>query len=347
MNAHASPQLDPRAWLVWGLAASLPALTGRNPFMLFVTLFCVVIVRMAIGRSTESGPSTAGLIKLAAVFVAIGVMFNVLTVHSGDRVLATIPESAPLIGGDVTLNAVVFGILGGVAVLSLVITGLTVTANLDWATVMRLLPDSLVSLGVAGSIAFTFFPQTIASFRELREARLIRGAPLRTPRDYATLAAPMLASGLDRAVTLSELLETRGLGGLTVTAVRSTRRSLAMAFGLSALCASAYLFAVGKLPEAGVVLLVAMLAAAYVVRTAPEVSVRRTRFRAPQWTARDSIVAGGAAISMLGVVFTLAWNPDAIRYEPYPTLDAPVVGLPLMVALLGLLTPAYVASTSS
>jgi hypothetical protein len=161
------------------------------------------------------------------------------------------------------------------------------------------------------------------------------------------LAAPMLASGLDRAVTLSELLETRGLGGSSVAAVRSPRRSLAMAFGLSALCASAYLFAVGKLTEAGGVLLVAMLAAAYVVRTAPEVSVRRTRFRAPQWTAGDSIVAGGAAISVLGVVATLLWNPDAIRYEPYPTLDAPVAGLALIVALLGLLAPAYVASMPS
>jgi energy-coupling factor transport system permease protein len=347
MNANASPQFDPRAWLVWGLAASLPALTGRNPFMLLVTLLCVLIVRVAVGRSTEGGPSMAGLIKLAAVFVAIGVVFNVLTVHSGDRVLTTIPKSLPLIGGDVTLNAVVFGVLGGVAVLSLVITGLTVTANLDWATMMRLLPDSLVSLGVAGSIAFTFFPQTIASFRELREARLIRGAPLRTPRDYAMLAAPMLASGLDRAVTLSELLETRGLGGSSMPAVRSRGRSLAMAFGLSALCASAYLFAVGKLIEAGGVLLVAMLTATYAVHAAPEVSVRRTRFRAPQWTAGDSIVAGGAAISVLGVVATLLWNPDAIRYEPYPTLDAPVAGLALILALLGLLAPAYVAGTPS
>jgi energy-coupling factor transport system permease protein len=273
----------------------------------------------------------------------IGVVFNVLTVHAGDVVLATIPESLPLIGGDVTLNAVVFGVLGGVAVLSLVITGLTVTANLEWATVMRLLPDSLVSLGVAGSIAFTFFPQTIVSFRELREARAIRGAPLRSARDYASLAAPMLAAGLDRAVILSELLETRGLGGTASPVVRSPWRGLAMAAGLSALCASAYLFAVGQVYEAGGMLIVALLAAAVVFRSKPGTDVRRTQYREPKWTVRDSIVVGGAVFSMAGVVLALVVSPDAVRYEPYPTLDAPAASLPLIVALLGLLAPALTA----
>lgn len=347
MTLSAAQTLDPRAWLVWGIAASLPPLVGRNPFMLAVTLVSVVIVRVAVGRTIESGPSTAGLIKLAAVFVAIGVVFNVLTVHSGDVVLATIPDALPLIGGDITLNAIVFGVLGGIAILSLVIAGLTVASSLEWSTVMRLLPDSLVSLGVAGSIAFTFFPQTITSFRELREARLVRGSPVRTPRDFANLAAPMLASGLDRAVTLSELLETRGLGSTPAPARRSQWRSLSMAVGLAALCATAYLFAVGQLAQAGGALLAAVAAAVIVFRPAPRGQGHRTRYRIPTWTRRDSIVSAGAGVSISGVIVALIWNPNGVRYEPYPTLDPPLVSLPLIVALLGLLVPAFVSSRSS
>jgi len=347
MTISDAKSIDPRAWLVWGLAASLPPLVGRNPFMLIVTLLSVIIVRVAVGRSGQSGPSTLGLIKLAAVFVAIGVVFNVLTVHSGDVVLATIPDSLPLIGGDITLNAVVFGILGGMAVLSLVITGLTVSSNLEWPAVMRLLPESLVSLGVAGSIAFTFFPQAIASFRELREARLIRGSPLRTPRDYASLAAPMLTLGLDRAVTLSELLETRGFGASSSPGHRSQWRSMSMAVGLAALCTSAYLFAAGQLVRAGGALLAAMASAVFVALAAPRAKRRRSRYRVPQWTRQDSIVSAGSFVAISGLVIALAWSPKAVRYEPYPTLDLPLVALPLILALLGLLAPVWVTSASS
>ncbi len=40
-------RLDPRAWLLWGAAASLPALLGRNPFPLLMTLVAVLGVRIA------------------------------------------------------------------------------------------------------------------------------------------------------------------------------------------------------------------------------------------------------------------------------------------------------------
>jgi hypothetical protein len=46
---------------------------------------------------------------------------------------------------------------------------------------------------------------------------------------------------------------------------------------------------------------------------------------------------------MAGVVLALVVSPDAVRYEPYPTLDAPAASLPLIVALLGLLAPALTA----
>jgi hypothetical protein len=116
-----------------------------------------------------------------------------------------------------------------------------------------------------------------------------------------------------------------------------------MAAGLSALCASAYLFTVGQVYEAGGVLIVALLAAAAVFRSKPGTDVRRTQYREPKWTVRDSIVVGGAVFSMAGVVLALVVSPDAVRYEPYPTLDAPAASLPLIVALLGLLAPALTA----
>ncbi|MEZ4507398.1 MAG: hypothetical protein R2848_16495 [Thermomicrobiales bacterium] len=59
--------------------------------------------------------------------------FNLLTVRVGDRVFGTIPDWVPLIDGDLTVNSIVFGLLSGLAVLTLVLIGVTLAAVLDWA----------------------------------------------------------------------------------------------------------------------------------------------------------------------------------------------------------------------
>jgi hypothetical protein len=67
--------------------------------------------------------------------------------------------------------------------------------------------------------------------------------------------------------------------------------------------------------------------------------VRRTRYRSLSWKSTDWVVLGGAIVSALAILLV---KPEAVRYEPYPTLDAPVASVPLAVGLLGLLGPAVV-----
>jgi hypothetical protein len=99
-GARARP-LDPRAWLLWAVAASLPPLLGRNPWPLAATLLAVLGVcgARAVG---EAGARWRPLLRLALLFGAIGVLFNLLTAHVGDLVIATLPEHWPVIGGLVT-----------------------------------------------------------------------------------------------------------------------------------------------------------------------------------------------------------------------------------------------------
>ena len=311
-------------------------LTGRNPFALAMVLLATVAVREALPPDARSG--WAWIVKLGVVFAALSVVFNVLTVRAGNRAFGQIPSWVPLIDGSLTLNSVVFGLLSGLAVLVLVLVGITLAAVLDWSAVLRLLPQSLTGAGVAGSVAFTFFPQMVASYREIADAQAMRGVELRGPRDYLNMAPLLLSGGIERAVTMSELLESRGFGGAP-----APRRSLLMgllpALGLGALCVGVYLFAVGEPEPAMAGALIGSACLAVSVRSGRQTGVKRTKYRPLIWRGSDWVVLAGALIAAGSIL--LAERP-AVHYEPYPTLTPPVASLPLAVGLLGLLGPALV-----
>ena len=63
----------------------LVPLMGRNPFALLSVLLAVIAVREALPAEVRSG--WGWVIKLGIVFIAISVLFNVLTVRVGDRVI--------------------------------------------------------------------------------------------------------------------------------------------------------------------------------------------------------------------------------------------------------------------
>ncbi len=313
----------------------LVPLMGRNPFALLSVLLAVVAVREALPVEARAG--WGWVIKLGFVFGAISVFFNVLTVRVGDRVFSTIPAWVPLLDGDLTLNSVVFGLSSGLAIFTLVLIGITLSAVLDWSAVLRLMPQSLIGAGVAGSVAFSFFPQMVATYREIVDAQAVRGQELKGPRDYLQLGPLLLSGGIERAVTMSELLESRGFGGAPAQR-RSMPGRLAPAVGLALVCIAAYLFAVGAtLPAlAGALAAVALLAVA--VLAGRQTAFRRTRYRTLRWRGSDWVVLGGALASVATVLLV---GIDAIRFDPYPNLSWPIASMPLALGLLGLLGPAF------
>lgn len=340
-------RLDPRAWLIWGAAASLPALLGRNPFPLALVLIVATVVRLAWMGPAPSVVNWAVVARLIGLFTAIGVLFNVLTVRSGDRVIARIPNAVPLVGGAITLNALIYGLLSALAAITLVLVGATMAAGIDWTALVRMLPPGLTTLAVAGSVAFTFLPQTARAFVEIREAQAARGHRVRGVRDLLPLVTPLLNGGLERALTLAESLEARGFG-----APRNAHRQpsglarTAAALGLAAGVAAGYLFAVGRLWSAALAVLMASLCLTFVVRIARPSIVARTRYRETRWRRPDVAVAAASTIAALAVLASANLDSASLRYEPYPTLTAPSIGLPLLLALCLLLAPAAVATKS-
>ena len=339
----AEARLDPRAWLIWATAAFVPPLISRNPAILVMVLVAVLGVRAAWTPHVASTLAWRGIVRLAVIFALIGVVFNVLTVHIGDRVLARLPGAWPIIGGALTLNALVYGLLTGLALLTLVLTGTTLAMVLDWPALLRLLPPRLTTAAVAGSIAWAFLPQTVVALREIREARAARGYRGTGPAGFVSLLVPLLSGGLERALMLAEAMEARGFGATRGTSpAREPWRGWLLALGLTAGIVGGYLFAAGSGPAAWSSLLIGAACLIVAGRSSRLQSQHRpTRFRRSRWRHRESVIVVGAAIALGATAITFRLDAALFAYDPYPRLVTPAVSLPLLAALAALLVPAF------
>jgi hypothetical protein len=82
------------------------------------------------------------------------------------------------------------------------------------------------------------------------------------------------------------------------------------------------------------------LTAGLFTRSSGEPHLRRTRYRDPVWQRPEWIVSGSALAALVVEIAMPFRDPAAFRYEPYPSLTAPDISLPLLAALGLLLVPA-------
>jgi energy-coupling factor transport system permease protein len=333
-------RLDSRAWVLWGAAAVIPLLVARNPFVVFVVLVSVLAVRIVWASRARQG--WQWIVRVAVLFMAIGIMFNALTVHAGDQVLFALPDEIPLIGGRITLNAIAYGVVSGLAIVTLVLAGTTVAAGLIWADLMRSMPPRVAPIAVAGSVAWSFLPSAAQAFQEIRESQAARGHRIRGLRDLPPLVVPLLGGGLERAITMSEALESRGFGhsGTTAASSSASRWPLVGAIGSGLLMA--YAFAVGETTLAVSALALAIGLALVSMRISPAQGRRTTRYRASSWARPDWIVACTSLMALL-IFFWRNWAvPDAAVFNPYPRLSWPATDLWMLLGLALLIVPALI-----
>ncbi|MGN6484783.1 MAG: energy-coupling factor transporter transmembrane component T [Thermomicrobiales bacterium] len=341
-----APPFDVRAWMVWGASAFLIALLARNPFVLLELGIVALTVRFAC-VPPERLVGIGWMLRIAPLMLAIGVVFNVLTVRSGDRVLATLPESWPVIGGELTWNAFAYGVVSALALFVLLLVGTTLGALMRWIDLTRSLPQRIAPLAVAGSVAWVFLPELSRSFTDIRESMVLRGIPLRGPRSFLPLVLPLLAQGLERAMTTAEVLETRGFGGRPIP--DGGRRAggtadLALIVGLVGMAAGGYdLVSGGRiawpfLMAGGTAALVAGLL------RRPVADAPRTRYRMARWRWADTAICAGSMV--VAGVFLWRWiaQPGGLGFDPYPRLEWPTVDLVMMLVLPLLALPAAIVA---
>jgi energy-coupling factor transport system permease protein len=311
----------------------------RNPLYLGLILGWIGLVAYRRPRLIDAPPLPISPWKFGLVVMATSALFNGLTAHFGSTVLFQLPRSWPLIGGSITLEAVIFGLLNGVTLMGIYAAFSVINQTLSVRALIRLIPQTFYPVAVVAAIAVTFVPVTLRQLQQIREAQAIRGHRLRGLRDWRPLMIPLLVGGLERALQLAEAMTARGFASVTQP-VHEVKSQLAVAIGLLLLLTGWLLrlgweeiwLGTGMLLSGVTLILVTM---GVIGRRVP-----RTLYRPDKWHWRDSWVVGGLSLSALLFILPLSiFDRSSIFYYPYPSLTWPSWHGGILAATLGLLSP--------
>lgn len=337
-------KLHPLTWLAWLAAVLVPLSLSRNPWYLLLVLGILTLVNISLRPANENAPIPVSPLRFGLVVVTLSMLFNALTVHFGSTVLFRLPKLLPVIGGIITLEALVFGLLNGLVLTAIFLAFTLVNRALPVRALIQLIPRAFYPVAVVASIAVTFVPVTLRQFQQIREAQAVRGHRLRGVRDWLPLLIPLLVGGLERALQLAEAMTARGFAN-TTPSPHEVKTRLTIVAGLSLLL-SGYLLRLAWGQAAwGLIFLIS--GTGLIVGTLWLIGRRRphTIYRPTPWTRQDGGVLLGAALTVL--LFLLPWpglERSSIFYYPYPALSLPGFEWRLGLATLGLLGPALVMS---
>lgn len=331
--------IHPIAWLAW-LGAVLVALSvTRNPFYLALILLWITLVAVSSRPAAGASSILISPLRFALVVMTFSALFNMLTVHFGDTVLFSLPGFLPLVGGIITLEALVFGCLNGLVVSGLFAAFSLVNRLLPVRAMVQLIPRAFYPVAVVASIAVTFVPAMLRHFEQIREAQAVRGHRLRGLRDWLPLILPLLIGGLERALQLAEAMTARGFTGTNRPGNEITVR-LAMVGGMLLLLSGWLLRLAWRLEGPGLALLLS--GAGLILGMLWQVGRRssRTVYRPESWRPGDWAVAISAAAVAAAFLFHLpGLDRTTIFYYPYPTLTIPRFNAGMALVTAALLTP--------
>src|ERR1700719_3128819 len=102
--------MNPRALAAWSLSGIAIALATGNPVYRLLVVLCAINVLTALRRPLVS---LRGLLISLAVAAATAPAITTLASHTGAHPFLVLPAGIPVIGGALTLEAVVFGVATG------------------------------------------------------------------------------------------------------------------------------------------------------------------------------------------------------------------------------------------
>jgi energy-coupling factor transporter transmembrane protein EcfT len=338
---RASGPLHARAWLGWALGIAALASVTRNPFLLGGAALALAVVRAAMPRRAAD-PMLPPLGRVIAVVVLVAAGYNFLMAHSGDTVLLRLPSGWPLIGGPLTLEALAYGALTGLALALLLAVFATLRRALSARDMVRLVPRAFGALALVVAVALTYVPATLTELAAIREAQAVRGRRPKGPAGWLRLTLPLVVGGLERALTLAESLTARGLVGVPAASGGRWPDTLLLVVGVAAMLLGWLVPVVTGLSgrAGGLVVLAGMVPIVWTLARRGR-RLPHTDYRLAPWRATDSLVVLLAWLPLMLALVDSAGRL-ALAWLPYPALDLSPPPPMLVLALVGLAAPALV-----
>ena len=346
-------------WLMWLAAAAYLALVNHQPLVSILLILAAGSIFGVAGKRSALGQSWGTFLRLGLSVWLVALTFNLISTHAGRMVLVTLPRSWPLIGGPITLEALLYGLASGASLFAMLLVFATFNLAVDQHRLLRWVPSGLYQAGLVVSIALAFVPQMMASLQDIREAQRIRGHKFKGIRDLVPLFVPLITTGLERSMTLAESIEARGFGGVVETQDQSApagrgRLNAATLAGLLAMLAGLIWQAMKPQMRWPAWLTIGLgtalvLSALYMQGR----RVRRSHYLRELWRQRDTgvCVCSGASIGI--VAYMQATAPLSLWYYPYPPYSPwptfpPLLGIAAVIlAAPALLWPAQMRRAAS
>jgi len=341
------------AWLAWlGAVLAITAST-RNPWYLALLLLWVAVVsytathqlRMWEAQGWATPMPVLSPWRFAVVVIPLAALFNGLFVHVGDNVLFAMPAWIPVIGGNVTLEALLYGALSGVLLTAIFAAFTLFNLVTPVRDLIRLAPRAYYPVAITVAIAITWVPVTLRQAVQIREAQAIRGAALKGVRGWLPLFLPLVSGGLERALMLAEAMVARGFAATdnSSPAKGAWVTQTGLILGLLLVLCGWLLRLVWAMPwTGGALLFVGLILLGAVIWQAGRATIR-TEYRPAPWDADEWCVAILAAITAAIFLLPLPGIDRAsLYYTPYPALAMPIFSPLFGVATWGLLGPALV-----
>ncbi|MBG0770902.1 MAG: energy-coupling factor transporter transmembrane protein EcfT [Anaerolineaceae bacterium] len=315
------------SWVAWLLANLTILLTTRNPLMLGLIL--ALLLKSGV-RMTEPGNRKRWLkqnLSFIGTMLFLSSLINLIFTHSGNTALFSLPDDWFLIGGDFTLESLLYGTINGLVISSLYLTFTILNKALSVEQLTRLIPNAFYPLTLIATIALTFFPSIQERTAQIKEAQMIRGNPMKNLSDWLPILIPLMVTSLENAVQLSESMTSRGFQAQTDD--QHSSRPLLFLILATFMVFSGWLLSLFNYPTwlSWSLFLVAGLAIILLFFTLSK-RVNIVHLHQSKWRSGDyfAVIFFCLVIALMAVLIVTK-NITFLSYSPYPTLEFPSLNL--------------------
>jgi energy-coupling factor transport system permease protein len=189
------------------VALATCALSFQHPLILAATVAAAVGAGVGAGASRELRSAARFTIPLGLLVA----MVNPFVIHEGLTVVWRFGDVPPFGQIDITLEAIVYGLLLGARVVAVALCCALFVAAVDPDETLRLFRRVSFRSALTAALAARLMPVLARDARRMADAAACRSAGGPPPGRVAVMRA-VATSALDRAVDVAATLEVRGYG---------------------------------------------------------------------------------------------------------------------------------------
>lgn len=324
------------AWLGWLAAGLSVLLTTRNPFYLLALVLVLFIFQISLPGRGIISPIVS--LRFATSILIFSTLFNALISRFGETVLFQIPGEIPLISGNITLEAVFFGCINGLVLLSMFTLFTIINQILPVKNLVRLIPQALQPVALITTIALTFIPATQRQFNAIREAQTLRGQSMKRLRDWLPLFIPLLIGGLEQALQIAEAMTARGYTVQPPGSNAFTWQKWLLPAALVLIVSGGFLSLFTGMTTAGGILFAAGILLFLLLFLASGCNFKKSHYHEEHWNLASWLTLASALI-VISIYLIPNFSSIYLAYDPYPRIALPALQPLPVLTLQFLLLP--------